>query len=846
MPKRDRERQRGVFAAVAVAVFGIGVFIVYDLRRTGREAEHMYTELVRGLDVIGELQYETQEARRSMLYALATTDSNRQVEYADQSRAAESRVSRLLARSDAVARPEEDAARERLARHWQAYTKVRDEVIASILEGDVKGAVERDLRLGVPAFDRVREDLHALNQLFKDGAVARLEEVKASSTRSLVKLVVLLGLAQLLAVVSIQALHRSRMLDAVARSEARLVDVIESINEAMFVVDRDGTLRIWNEAAERVFGRPRREVLGRALAEAVPELTSSTLPAALGEALVHGKAVALPELFIGESHGAQVFEGRVFPFESGATVFLDDVSERRRAEEALRKNEALLKLVLDTLPVGVWVADREGRIVLGNPAGDRIWRVAKDVPLEENAQIQGFWAEDGHPLPTNELGLALALTGETCLNQTIGIADSGGRRKTLLHSAVPARGADGRIVGAVIVNEDISARRQLEDQLRQAQKMEAVGRLAGGIAHDFNNLLTTMLGYASLVLSQLEDDSPHRASVAEIRAAAERAAGLTQQLLAFSRKQVLEPRVVSLNALISDAANMLRRLIGEKVELVTRLDPALASVRADPGQLEQVIVNLAINARDAMPDGGSLAIETRAARPEDAVGAEVPAHRCVLLTVSDTGAGMDADVQTHIFEPFFTTKEKGKGTGLGLATVYGIVKQSGGTIALKSERGKGSTFRIFLPEAGDPEEAPSRTGTGPGTLRGLETILLTEDEESVRALIRGILGSAGYTVLEAKTGTEALAIATRHPGSIHLLVTDVVMPGMNGPELVQLLAHVRPDMKVLYMSGYTDEAIGPLGVLDGGAPFLAKPFTAERFSKKVREVLAGREEIPSG
>jgi CheY-like chemotaxis protein len=340
-----------------------------------------------------------------------------------------------------------------------------------------------------------------------------------------------------------------------------------------------------------------------------------------------------------------------------------------------------------------------------------------------------------------------------------------------------------------------------------------------------------MLGYASLLQSELPAGGPEHESVLEIRAAAERAARLTQQLLAFSRKQVLSPHVLSLNALIEGAASMLRHLIGEHVDLVTRLDPDLPTVRADRGQLEQVIVNLAINARDAMPEGGTLTIETRAERPEDAVGG-----RWVGLTVSDTGTGIEPEVQARMFDPFFTTKAKGKGTGLGLSTVYGIVKQSGGTITVASERGAGASFRILLPAADESAEESKRSLTIPA-VAGLETILLAEDEEKVRELVRGVLASSGYTVLVAKSGTQALELASGHPGPIHLLLTDVVMPGLNGPQLVQRLLPFRPETKVLYMSGYTDDAIGPLGVLDGGAPFLQKPFTPDRLSKMVREVL---------
>jgi len=392
------------------------------------------------------------------------------------------------------------------------------------------------------------------------------------------------------------------------------------------------------------------------------------------------------------------------------------------------------------------------------------------------------------------------------------------------------------VEGAAVRRE----RRQLEEQLQHSQRMEAVGRLAGGIAHDFNNVLTAVLGSIELLLLDAPPDRPHREELDIIRDAATRAKDLIRQLLAFSARQVLQPMVVDLNHLVKDIAKMLRRLIGEDVALETTLAPGLGAVRVDTGQIEQVLVNLAVNARDAMPQGGRLAIATGNIELDGtraSPAATVPPGRYVLLQVSDTGAGMDALVQAHVFEPFFTTKPRGKGTGLGLATVYGIVRQSGGHITLDSALGQGATFRIYLPRVEAPLDAARGSSPVVAPAAGNETILVAEDERLVRVLAQKVLERAGYRVVVAVGGADALALAERHDGPIHLLLTDVVMPEMNGRDLARRLAALRPGVRVLYMSGYADEAVAQHGVLDPGTAFLQKPFTPEGLAKKVRSVL---------
>ncbi|OLC41470.1 MAG: hypothetical protein AUH74_05820 [Nitrospirae bacterium 13_1_40CM_4_62_6] len=390
------------------------------------------------------------------------------------------------------------------------------------------------------------------------------------------------------------------------------------------------------------------------------------------------------------------------------------------------------------------------------------------------------------------------------------------------------------------VLERTEALRSMEEQFRQAQKIEAIGRLAGGVAHDFNNLMTVVTGYSELILTRLGPDDPLCREIEEIKKAGDRATTLTGQLLAFSRKQVLAPKVLDLNAVVSNINGMLRRLLAEDIELHTVVAPVLGRVKADPGQLEQVIMNLVVNARDAMPGGGRLTIETKNVELDKVYAqshVSVKPGAYVMLAITDGGSGMDATTQARIFEPFFTTKEPGKGTGLGLSTVYGVVKQSGGYIWVYSELGRGTTFKIYLPRVEDELEARALSHGPAETLQGSETILLAEDEDMVRALARRILTSHGYTVLEARDGTECLQICQAHTGTIHLLMTDVVMPGLSGRAVADRVAPLRPDMKVLYLSGYADNAVVHHGLLDSGRAFLQKPFSPRTLAHKVREVL---------
>ncbi len=513
--------------------------------------------------------------------------------------------------------------------------------------------------------------------------------------------------------------------------------------------------------------------------------------------------------------------------------------ERKRAEETLRTQQRVLRQVIDANPNLIFVKNWDGKFTLVNQAVADIYGSTVDELIGKGDADFNPDREEVEHFLRDDRDVMSSLRSKLIPEESVTDARRAVTRwfQTVKVPLVSADGTSRHVLG---VATEITQRKALETQLVQSQKMEAIGRLAGGLAHDFNNLLTAMLGSTDLLLEVLGPEHPGREDVDAVREAALRAAELTRQLLAFSRQQVLTPRVLDLNALVADIEKILRRLIGEDVELRTALAPALGAVRADPSQLEQVVMNLAVNARDAMPRGGKLTIETANVELDEAYAREHPPvtpGRYVLLAVSDTGMGMDAKTKSHLFEPFFTTKEQGKGTGLGLSTVYGIVKQSGGYIWVYSEPGHGTTFKIYLPRVEAKVETVAPAPAPAGSLSGSETVLVAEDHDDVRRLTQKVLASRGYTVLVSANGPEALRVAAQHAAPIHLLVTDVVMPGMSGREVGLLLAPRRPEMRVLYLSGYADESIVHHGVLEPGLAFLQKPFTPEGLARKVREVL---------
>ena len=415
-----------------------------------------------------------------------------------------------------------------------------------------------------------------------------------------------------------------------------------------------------------------------------------------------------------------------------------------------------------------------------------------------------------------------------------------GKRVHVALSLSEVKDASGRITGASVIARDITEAKRLEEMFRQAQKMEAIGRLAGGIAHDFNNILGVIIGYSEMLLERFDVGSDLRKPVEEIKKAGDRASSMTRQLLVYSRQQIVERRVVNLNQSVAEMENMLRRMIGEDVELRTILEPLLGRVKADPGQIQQAIMNLAVNARDAMPKGGTIILETANVELDERYGADATkpvSGPYVMLAVTDTGMGMDADTQARIFEPFFTTKEQNKGTGLGLSSVYGVVNQSGGHIRVYSELGQGTVFKIYLPRVDEEAQQIARQHAEERSYRGSETVLLVEDEESLRSLTRQFLEQNGYQVIEAAHGSHALEVVQSHRGPIHLLLSDVVMPGMSGPALAAMLAPLHPETKVLYVSGYTGGFAVHNGLLDAGMRLLQKPFSRDALLQKVRQAL---------
>jgi len=505
-----------------------------------------------------------------------------------------------------------------------------------------------------------------------------------------------------------------------------------------------------------------------------------------------------------------------------------------------------LQQVLDALHLGVSVVDREGRVVVSNTSDRQLWG-PEGAGAEVVREHKGWWADTGEPVRPEEWGALRAIQGEYSADEEVAIEAPDGSQRIIRSSASPIVGSRGDIIGAVSVSEDVTslkaaeaARSREEEEARRSEKMEAIGRLAGGIAHDFNNLLTGILSYSDLILQELRPADPLRADIEQIRDAGQRAAGLTRQLLAFSRRQLLQPRVLSLNSAITELQPMLGRVAGLSIVLETELDPGLGSVMVDPSGLEQILVNLVVNAREAMPQGGQIRVSTANSRPEEGspTGSGTNSARYVSLWVSDTGIGMDAETQAHIFEPFFTTKRGTSGTGLGLSTVYGIVEQSGGTITVESTPGQGSIFGVHFPEYSGPE-APAPAGVRRPAHHGNETLLLVEDEPQVRDSVRRLLEAHGYAVLEAQNGDDALRLYDRHAAGIDLVLTDVTMPGMSGYELVQQLRARAPGLRVLFMSGYADRATVSSGAVGKGTGFVQKPFDVTTLMQRLSEVLEG-------
>ncbi|MEK7383432.1 MAG: ATP-binding protein, partial [Elusimicrobiota bacterium] len=522
-------------------------------------------------------------------------------------------------------------------------------------------------------------------------------------------------------------------------------------------------------------------------------------------------------------------------------LFLSDITEQAHMSRRLLETEENWKSIVKNAPDTILLIDRSGRIEFVNRPG----------PLLEGVAAPGASVFDSIPdsaQPHVRDIFARVMETGASENSTLETTGRDGRKKLYSIGVGPIR-KDGRISSLMILAADITQRQeterkleQTEQQLRQAQKMEAVGRLAGGVAHDFNNLLTTILGYCEMLREGMPKKDPRQEEVEEIQNAADRAAALTRQLLAFSRRQILAPRILDINDSLKEIEKMLRRLIGEDIELVMKLDSKLKSVKADPGQMTQVIMNLAVNSRDAMPKGGRLLIETRNLVLDEGILTRhdfVASGPYVLISVSDTGCGMSAEVQAHLFEPFYTTKEKGKGTGLGLSTVYGIIKQSNGYIWAYSEPDKGAVFKIYLPTT-DARPQAAQPADSPESLRGTETILLVEDDESVRRMLAHTLKNKGYKLLLAEDGVNALRTLADPAVRTDLVISDLVMPHMGGREMAQKLSQIRPKLKVIFMSGYTEDSLILSGGLDNAVAFVQKPIAPKEMLRIVRQELDGR------
>src|SRR5487761_1437237 len=643
-------------------------------------------------------------------------------------------------------------------------------------------------------------------------------ESDQSAFRSLPQIV--RGLLALVLIFDIYTLYQQLKINRIRRKLVQREELFRLISEnaadLIAVVDMQGN-RIYNSFSyERVLGYSAEELRKSSSFEQIHPEDRERVKEAAAEARRTGLGRPMEYRFRHKDGTWRVLEStasviRDSKGEPEKLVIVNrDVTERKRAAEAALRSETSFRSVVEDAPYGIFKANMTGKLLMVNPALERMLGYTCEEELLAVELASGVYRHPAEHQKINELFL---------------------RDKHFKDIEVEWKRKDGT---------SITGRRVLERQLRMAQRMEAVGRLSGGIAHDFNNLLGVIIGYIQLIKRTLVSVQPSYEYAEEIEKAGQRAVALTRQLLAFSRQQVLEPVILNVNSLVSEMQKMLPRLIGEDIQLNLILDPTIGQVKADPGQIEQVVMNLAVNARDAMPDGGKLTIQTANAELDSVFTREHPgsiAGQYVMLAVTDTGTGMDPETQAQIFEPFFTTKGRDKGTGLGLATVYGVVKQSNGYIAVESEKGKGALFKIYLPRIEQPVTTRSESIQAPLTLRGSETILLVEDAEPLRLLAQVFLKENGYPVLTAADGAEAEQVAAQALGPIHLLLTDVVMPGINGRVLAERLAPLYSAMKVLYMSGYTDSFIAGHGVLEEGIHLLHKPFTEEVLMRKIRELL---------
>jgi hypothetical protein len=637
------------------------------------------------------------------------------------------------------------------------------------------------------------------------------------------------------------AVEREVAVRETIKSEKRYRAVVEDQTDLICRFRPDGTLTFANQSYCRFHGRTREQLLGSSFFPSLPE-QDREIPLHQFARLTPAQPIQAFDNKLLLDKGRLLWQHCTVRalFDDGARIIefqavMQDITRRKESEEALRLGEERFSAILDSMVDGVIVLDGDGLVTLFNPAAERIFQRLAGQVLQRS--VQGLFSPDDWPKYTDYLAHHLGQHPPKVIEVNTLRADGSLLPIDLAVSQI-IRG--GTVVLIVIVR-DISEQKQLEAQYRQAQKMEAIGRLAGGIAHDFNNLMQAILGYSNLLDRRLPLGDPNHETVGHIQKSLAHASSLTRQLLAFSRKQVLRPKLLSLNGVVAEMTHLLQRTLGETIQLKMTLAEPVPSIRADPGQMEQLILNLAINARDAMPQGGVLSIETSnvtLTEPKTFSSGLLPAGSYALLSVSDTGCGMSPEVLAHLFEPFFTTKPSGKGTGLGLANVYGVVKQTGGEVTVTTAVGWGTTFLIYLPRfQGRPDEEESTQILPPTHSGGTETVLLVEDEELVRMMLVEVLKSDGYTVLDARHGADALTLAEQFTGPIDMLVTDLTMPGFSGSELARRLAEKRPGMRVLFISGYTDQEVAKWDKLNQPVHFLQKPFHPDAFLAKTRQIL---------
>lgn len=646
-----------------------------------------------------------------------------------------------------------------------------------------------------------------------------------------------------------QQLQIHRMRNRLAEREELFRLISENAADMIAVVDMDGR-RIFNsDAYQKILGYSAEELKNSSSMDQTHPDDRERVKAAAAEARRTGIGKNL-------EYRIRCKNGTWLVLESTSSVIGDasgvpeklvivnrDITARRQASEALRLSEVSFRSVIENAPYGIYRAQASGKLLLVNPALQKMLGCESQTELLQLNLTTDVYVD---PLEHQRVNDLFTNQKDFTDVQVDWKRKDGKPIKARCTGWFVKSAIDGAAYFEVFA-EDVTEKWLLERQLRMAQKMEAVGRLSGGIAHDFNNLLGVIIGYSQVLKRTLPPGTPFLEHAEEIEKAGQRAASLTRQLLAFSRQQVLAPAVLNINTLISEMEKMLPRLIGEDIEIVIALDPAIGRVKADHGQLEQVVMNLAVNARDAMPDGGKVIITTTNVVLDEAWTRSHPGSKAgdfVMLSVADTGTGIDSETLAHIFEPFFTTKERGKGTGLGLATVYGVVKQSGGYVWVESVLGKGAAFEIYLPRIEELVIVPEPVAPIVEAFRGAETILLVEDADALRKLTHMLLEQHGYHVLVAANGAAALQLVEQKPERIDLLLTDVIMPGLNGRALAGRLELLQPGLKILYMSGYTDDAIMDHGVLESGTHLLHKPFSEENLIRKVREVLDAETVVP--